>query len=257
VDLALLTLAAFAAGFIDSVVGGGGLIQVPALFVCLPPPLAAQVPAILGTNKFSSTFGTAVALAQYARTTKFSWAMALPAALAASVFSIFGARTVSLLSKEAVRPLILFLLIGIAVYTFAKKDFGKFQRPGRSAQQQLLLGLTAGAAIGFYDGFFGPGTGSFLIFAFVSIFGMMFLEATAHAKIVNLATNIAALSWFVAHGQVFYEYAVPMACANIFGGYLGARLAVLKGSHFVRRLFLGLVLFLIGRFAYELWRSPV
>ena len=239
---------AFIAGLVDAAVGGGGLIQLPGLFTTLPQHTPA---ALLGTNKFSSVFGTGAAAWRYARSVRFPWKPVLLAAATAFVFSFFGATAVSLLSKDAVRPLVLTLLIVMLGYTLAKKDFGALHRPLALGRRELGIALAMGAVIGFYDGFFGPGTGSFLIFLFVRFFGLDFLRASAASKVVNLATNIAALSFFVPSGNVLLAVAVPMAVANIAGSVTGTRLALRGGTPLIRKLFLALVVVLITRMAWD------
>lgn len=248
--LALLCAFAFAAGFIDSVVGGGGLIQVPALFVLLPgvPPAT-----LLGTNKCASVWGTLAATVQYLRKVPFEWRATLPTALAALLFGYLGARTVATVHADFLRSLVLVLLVVVLAYTLWKKDFGKLHAPRLSARQQLWIGLLTGSAIGFYDGFFGPGTGSFLIFAFVGLFGFSFLAASASAKVVNLITNGAALAYFTSHGHVLYSIGLPMAVFNVAGATLGARLAIRHGSGFVRLLFIGIVSVLLLRYTFDVF----
>lgn len=243
---------AFLAGFIDAVVGGGGLVQVPALFVLHPelPPAT-----LFGTNKFASVFGTANASWQYSRRVTLPWAVVGLTMLAAFVSSFLGARAVSLFDPALLRPLILVMMIAVFVYTLWKKDFGSLHAPKLSGRHQFVIGLLVGVVIGFYDGFFGPGTGSFLIFAFVGLFGFSFLVASAAAKLVNFSTNLAALAWFVPHGQVMYRVAIPMAACNIAGSYLGSHLAIRKGSGFVRQLFIVIVAALIARMAFDIWRG--
>lgn len=250
--LAALCAFAFLAGFIDSVVGGGGLIQVPALFVLMPgiPPAT-----LLGTNKGSSIWGTLAATIQYLRKVPFEWRATLPTALAALLFGYFGAQTVATVHAEFLRPLVLVMLVAVLVYTLWKKDLGQLHAPRLRPAQQLWIGLLTGAAIGFYDGFFGPGTGSFLIFAFVGLFGFSFLAASASAKVVNLITNGAALAYFISHGHVLYQVAAPMAVFNVAGATLGARMAIRRGSGFVRLLFIGIVALLLLRYAYDIFRS--
>ena len=252
--LAMLALAAFAAGFIDSVVGGGGLIQIPALFTALPQ----QTPATLfGTNKFASVFGTANAAWRYARRVEMPWRTTLPAAIAAFCFSYLGAMAVAWAPREMLRPLILFMLVGSAAYTFWRKDFGIIHQPQHAGWRELIYALLVGGAIGFYDGFFGPGTGSFLIFLFIRFFGFDFLHASASAKVVNVATNLAALLYFVPNGYVLPLLAVVMAAANVAGSQAGTWLALRHGSRFVRRVFLVLVAVLIVRFAWDTVRPFV
>src|SRR5690606_5336357 len=211
-----------------------------------------QAPAaLLGTNKFSSMFGTGAAAWRYARSVRFPWRPVLLAAAAAFAFSFLGATAVSLLSKGAVRPLVLALLVVMLGYTLAKKDFGALHRPREVGRRELGIALAMGAVIGFYDGFFGPGTGSFLIFLFVRFFGLDFLRASAASKVVNLATNVAALAFFVPSGNVLLVFAVPMAVANIAGSVAGTRMALRGGTPLIRRLFLALVVVLIARMGWD------
>jgi len=235
---------AFLAGFVDSAVGGGGLIQLPALLAILP---GYPFPFLSGTNKLASIAGTSVAAYRYARRIKLDWTALLPAAGAAFAASFLGAQAVSLLNKEVLRPLIIGLLIVVAIYTFVKKDFGALHAPKLAHRRQVTVGVIAGAGIGFYDGFFGPGTGSFLILVFIAGFGFDFLTASASAKVVNFATNLAAIiSFLLFGGTILYAYALPMAVCNIGGSVLGTRVAMAKGSGFVRVLFLVVVAALIA-----------
>ena len=239
-------VAAFGAGLVDAVAGGGGLIQVPALFSVLP----AEAPAtIFGTNKGSSVFGTANAAWRYAHRIAMPWRIALPAAGAAFVFSFAGAATVAWLPKEVVRPLILFLLVAVVVYTAWRRDFGV--APASVPKRGLAPVLLVGAVLGFYDGFFGPGAGSFLIFAFVRWFGLDFLRASAAAKIVNGSTNLAALVYFVPSGHVLWVPALSMAVFNIAGAQVGSRMAIRRGSGFVRGVFLFATMLLVAKFGYD------
>ncbi len=239
---------AFLAGFIDAVVGGGGLIQVPALFALLPGAAPAMV---LGTNKFASIWGTSVATVQYARRVSMPWHALLPACAAAFVFSFIGAHTVSVLRPEILRPLILVLMMAVLAYTLWKKDLGALHAPRLTRHHEIATGIAVGCVLGFYDGFFGPGTGSFLIFAFVGLFGFSFLAASASAKAVNATTNLAAVIYFVSSSNVLYKVALPMAACNIAGSLIGTRLALRKGSGFVRGLFIVVVCALIARFAWD------
>lgn len=247
-QLLLLALASVFAGLTDSLVGGGGLIQLPSLFSALPQALPAT---LFGTNKIASVFGTGNAAWRYSRQVRMPWATTLPAALAAFALSYLGALSVAWLPRELLRPLILVLLIGAAAYTFWHKDFGALHQPQHSGRQEFVYALLVGGAIGFYDGFFGPGTGSFLIFLFVRFFGFDFLHASAAAKIVNVATNLAAIAYFVPNGYWIPPLAVTMAAANVFGSFLGTHLALRHGSGFVRYVFLLVVGALILKFAWD------
>ena len=246
--LAVLALASLFAGFIDSVVGGGGLIQIPALFTILP----REIPATLfGTNKISSVFGTANAAWRYARRVTMPWGTILPAALAAFACSYLGAMAVAWLPRDMLRPMILVMLVGSAAYTFWRKDFGSIHRPQHTGVKELVYALIVGGVLGFYDGFFGPGTGSFLIFLFIRFFGFDFLHASAASKVVNVATNLAAIAYFVPNGFFLPVAAVIMAVANVGGSFIGTHLALRHGSGFVRQVFLIVVCALIVKFAWD------
>ena len=248
-----LLLAACFAGFVDAVAGGGGLIQVPALFAGLP----REAPATLfGTNKLASIFGTLSAARRYVRAVEMPWRLVLPAAAAAFAFSFAGAAVVTWLPREVVRPLVLVLLVAVAIYTWSRPDFGVSKRPPRVAARHLLMtALLVGAVMGFYDGFFGPGAGSFMIFAFVRLFGMDFLHASASAKILNAATNAGALLLFAPSGHVLWALGLGMAVCNIGGAQLGSRLAIRHGSGFVRVVFLVMTTLLIAKIGWDMLRS--
>lgn len=250
--LLALVLAAFVAGLVDAVVGGGGLIQIPALFTAYPQAAPAT---LFGTNKFASVFGTANAALRYARRVRMPWRTILPAAVSAFALSYAGAAAVAWLPKDAVRPLILVLLIFSAVYTLLKKDFGQAHQPAHSGHKEWIYAVLLGGAIGFYDGFFGPGTGSFLIFLFIRFFGFDFLHASAGSKVVNVATNLAAMAFFLPAGHILLPLAVGMALANMAGSATGTWLALRYGSRFIRVVFLWLVGLLIVKFALDTFRS--
>lgn len=244
---------AFLAGFIDAVVGGGGLIQLPALMLLLPGPTPQA--DVLGTNKLVGITGTAMAAWNYSRHVRVDWRATLPMAGAGLVFALLGALTVSRVSSAALRPAVLVMLVLVAIYTFARKDFGSLHAPRLSAGQKSWIGAGVGAAMGFYDGFFGPGMGSFLIFIFIGVFGFDFLAASAAAKIINTATNCSAVSVFASEGHVIYRLALPMAVCNVLGSAAGTRLAILRGSVFVRRLFLCVVAAIICKLAYDMGKG--
>jgi len=251
VDAVYLCFFAFLAGFVDSVVGGGGLIQLPAMLVFLPEKLTTTLAPVWGTNKFASICGTSMAVAQYSRRVKIQWRLLLPAAIAALIFSTLGARAVASFPKEKLEPVILTMMIAVAAYTFSKKDFGHLHAPKLTLTQTKLFGILTGVIIGFYDGFFGPGTGSFLIFIFIGVFGFDFLNASAHAKVINLVTNLGPVTYFACTHNILYAYAIPMAICNLTGSTIGSRLAVLKGNRFVRTLFLFVVSAMILRYGWK------
>jgi len=242
---------AFLAGLVDSVVGGGGLIQLPALLVVLSPAPTDSLAPLFGTNKLSSICGTGVAVIQYSQQVRIKWSSILPAGAAAFVFSFFGARVVASLKPELLRPLVLVLLVVVGIYTYWRKDFGSLHAPQFTAHRERQFGVLVGIVIGFYDGFFGPGTGSFLIFIFIGLFGFDFLAASASAKVINFATNLSAVGYFASTHQILYHYAVPMGLCNVLGSLTGTRLAILKGNAFVRAFFLAVVAAMILRFGWE------
>jgi uncharacterized membrane protein YfcA len=244
----ILCFFAFLAGLIDSIAGGGGLIQLPALLIAFP---SLPVATILGTNKMISMTGTGVATYRYARNIPMKWRVLIPASVVAFLFSFLGAHVVSGIRTEFIRPFIIVLLISIALFVFLKKDFGKYNKSTLSSTRQFWLGLITSMAIGFYDGFFGPGTGSFIIIAFIAIFAFDFLTASASSKVINLATNFAAFLYFSSNGHILFNIAIPMALSNILGAIAGTHLAILKGSRFVRILFLIAVIGVIIKLIYD------
>jgi uncharacterized membrane protein YfcA len=250
IDFVFLALGAAAlfAGFVDSIVGGGGLIQLPALITAYPTTGHAT---LFGTNKLASIVGTSSAAVQYSRRVPIPWGVAAPGAIAALAGSWFGAKSVSFLHPEVLRPLILILLILVAFYTFVKKDLGALSTESSHGVQSALTAAGVGGVVGFYDGFFGPGTGSFLIFLFIRLLGMDFLRASVTAKIVNVATNLAAIGFFVRNVELLWMLGGFMAVCNLAGAVIGSRMALRHGSRFVRRMFLGVVLVLIGKLAWD------
>ena len=244
----ILCGAAFLAGLIDAVVGGGGLINVPALFSTYPTTMPAT---LFGTNKLGGIWGTAAAAINYAKIVNIRWNVAVPASLAALTFSFFGAYVVTRISPDHLRQALPFILLAVALYTFKRKNFGQTYAPLLTGSRERYLALFTGAVIGFYDGFFGPGTGSFLIFIFVRFFGVDFLSASAIAKIVNVATNLAALVLFGLSGHVMWTVGLAMACFGVAGSVIGTRLAVKHGSQFVRHLFFCVVTALIAKTFYD------
>lgn len=247
-ELILLCLAAFAAGFIDAIVGGGGLLQTPATLLILPH---YPVATLFGTVKLPSLAGTCVAAFKYSKQVKFNYKVLIACVIAAFFAALLGAYSVSMINNAVIKPIILVVLILVALYTYFNKQFGIHQHKAHSVQKQVLLAAFFGLVIGFYDGLIGPGTGSFLILVFIAVLGFDFIGASAHAKIVNIATNLAAIIYFSSTGHVLFQYAIPMAVFNVIGSFFGARLALLKGNKFIRIFFLIVVFGTILRFAYD------
>jgi uncharacterized protein len=251
ITYALIGVASVSAGFIDSAVGGGGMITVPTLFTLLPQ---GTLPAtVLGTNKLSAVGGTLMAALQYARQNALQWRLIVPAMVSAGLASVLGAYLAGYipveLFKKGLPPVLAILLI----YTFANKKLG--QTTVQKTSQSPWIGVCLGGLIGVYDGVFGPGTGSFLSLLWIKGYGFDFIKATAHAKWVNVATNIGAISWFAAHDNLLIMLGLMMTACNTVGAFLGARVTMRYGNAFVRKLFILVMLALIARTTYDAyWR---
>jgi uncharacterized protein len=246
--VALLVLAALVAGWVDAVAGGGGLVQLPALLIGLPAATPAQV---LATNKLAGVAGTATSTGTYLRRVRPDLRTAAPMAVIALLGAVAGAECATLLPQRVFRPLVLVLLVAVAVYTWRRRQLGRLHAPHPSRARHRAVAVVAGAGIGFYDGIFGPGTGSFLVFVLVGLLGYGFLEASAIAKLTNFATNVGALLVFVPRGAPLWHVGLLMAAANVAGGYTGARMAAARGSGFVRGVFLVVVALLVVRLGWD------
>jgi uncharacterized membrane protein YfcA len=233
--LALLAVAALAAGFVDAVVGGGGLIQLPALLLGLP---AAAPVEILATNKVAAICGTTAASATYYRRIRPDPRTFGPMMLCALVGSFAGALVASQIPRDAFEPIVLVVLIVLGAYVVLQPELGEETLLRFSGHRHLVAACAVAAVIGFYDGALGPGTGSFFVFALVGLLGYDFLEASAKARLANWATNFGALLLFVPTGAVLWKVGLLMGACNLLGGYVGARTAVDKGSRFVRAFFI-------------------
>ena len=230
-----LLAASFFAGFIDSIAGGGGLIQLPALLIGLPKSETAEV---LGTNKLSAVFGTTTAAALYRKQIKPDPKVLIAMGVPAFVGSAGGAVLASKIPTSSMRPMVLVLLIIVAIYTWFKPDLGKFENLRHLPKRRVQIAAFAGVMIGFYDGIFGPGTGSFLMLILVASLGYAFITASAIAKVVNVATNVGAIMVFGINGAVIWQIGIILGVANISGAVIGARLAIKGGSTLVRKVFL-------------------
>ena len=246
----LLCIAAFLAGFVDAIVGGGGLIQTPIAMILLPN---LAVSSVIGSLKIPSFSGTALAAQQYLKKVEMNWKLLSIMAVVAFVSAFLGSHLLTKVHNDFMKPLLLVVLTIIAIYTFTKKDFGAHQAKEHTPKRQLLLEVVMSACIGFYDGFIGPGTGSFLVLAFVTVLGFDFLHASANAKMVNLATNFGSICLFVLKGKIIWAIAIPMAICNAVGGWVGAKLAIKKGNGFIRIFFLIVVIGTLIRFGYDVF----
>jgi uncharacterized membrane protein YfcA len=246
----ILCLVAFLAGFVDAIVGGGGLIQTPTAILMLPQfPIAT----VIGSLKIPSFSGTAFAARQYLKRQKVNWQLLGIMMLVAMAASFGGSQLLTVVSNSFMKPLLLVVLVFVAIYTYSKKNFGNQIVKQHSSKQQLWYGLAISVVIGFYDGFIGPGAGSFLVLAFVSILGYDFLLASTNAKMVNLATNAGSILLFLLKGKIIWAIALPMAASNAVGGIIGAKFAISKGNQFIRIFFLLVVIGTLIRFAWDVF----
>ncbi|HEX4985913.1 MAG TPA: TSUP family transporter [Burkholderiales bacterium] len=249
-ETSLLCAFAFLAGFVDAIAGGGGLIQVPALFAFFP---SAPPAILLGTNKLVAVTGTTLATLRYLWSVPVSWKQVVPAMTISGVAAMGGAKTVMLLNPGAARPILLVLLIAMVAYALVRPALGQSDGSTEKLPSALLY-LTA-ALFGFYDGFFGPGAGSVLMFVLARFFGYGFLRAAATTKLLNLSSNFCSLLLFLATGNVLYLVALPMAACNVVGGFTGAHLAVRLGNRFIRWIFMIVCLALIAKLVADLYRG--
>jgi uncharacterized membrane protein YfcA len=243
VTVFFLILAAFSAGLVDAIAGGGGLIQLPALLIGLPQASTVEV---LGTNKVASVFGTTASALTYRRRVKTDAIFLVTMALPAFFGSVLGALSASLIPTQSMRPIVFVLLVAVAIYTWRKPDLGSIEALRYQKNKRYLISAIAGLVIGFYDGIFGPGTGSFLMLILIYL-GFAFLSASAIAKVVNVSTNLGAILVFGLHGAILWQVGLVLAMANVVGGLLGARLAIRGGSTLIRKVFLFVTVALIIR----------
>ena len=242
--VALLFFAGLSAGFIDAIAGGGGLISVPALlWAGLPPQMA------LGTNKMQAVWGTLMAVRKYTKAGFVSWSQVRLTVLITFVAACLGTWAVTQVSNDVLRKIVPWMLLGIAVYVLLSPGLGK-----KAAKARLRLGVfgcLAGGVLGFYDGFFGPGTGTFWTLACISLLGLELTSATAFTKVANLTSNMASLLVFLAYGRVNYEIAAAMICGQLIGGRLGAGMAIRHGAQFIRIIFITVVLAMVVKLLWD------
>jgi len=247
-----LAIASGFAGFVDAMAGGGGLIQLPALLVGLPNK---DLPLILGTNKVPSIFGTAAAARNYFKNIKPDIPLTITMMVPAFAGSMAGAALAATIPKEFFKPFLVFLLLVVAIYTWRKPELGMNENLKYTNRKRLVIVAVIGLLIGFYDGIFGPGTGTFLVFFLVSAIGFAFLKASATAKLVNIATNAGAILSFQLTGHIWWQLGLLLAFANVTGAIIGSRLAIRGGSPLVRKVFLAVTFLLIARVAWDTFIS--
>lgn len=243
---ALIALAALLAGFIDSAVGGGGMVIVPTLFTALPNVMPAT---ILGTNKMSGIGGTGMAALQFARKIDVQWRLVLPAMAASFIAAAVGAYMVSYVPLAAFKKILPPLLVVLLIYTLLSKQLGKTH--SNQTNKTIIGGILFGTVCGFYDGVFGPGTGSFLVLLWVRVYAMDFMNASAHAKLVNVACNAGSLIWFSLNVPIFVTLGLVMLVCNATGAFVGAKVTLRYGNGFVRILLIVVVFALICRTSYD------
>lgn len=246
----LLCLGAFLAGFVDAIVGGGGLIQTPIGLILLPQ---LPVATIIGSLKIPAFCGTFFAAKQYLKKVDMNWKQLYAMMILAFCCSFTGSYLLTQVHNDFMKPILLMVLSLVAIYTYSKKNFGNQVVKNHSTKKHFFYAILIAIIIGSYDGFIGPGAGSFLVLAFISVLGFDFLHASANAKMVNLATNFGSIVFFLLHGSIIWSIAIPMAIFNALGGIAGAKLALHKGNQFIRLFFLLVVIATLIRFSYDVF----
>jgi uncharacterized protein len=244
-----LLLVGFSAGFLDAIVGGGGLIMTPAMVNLFPN---FEILRIIATNRTSSILGTSTAALNYFKSVKINVKIVAAAALSAAIMAAIGAQLASFVPPKLLKIIVLSVVVLIALYTYFKKDLGLTEQLKYQAHELPRAAAMVGALCGFYNGFIGPGTGTILVFAFVSLIGMNFLRASAISKVTNVSGDIGSWLVLAAKGYIFWQAAIPLILSNMLGSYLGSKLAILKGSQFIRTLFLAVVMGLIIKVLWDL-----
>ncbi len=246
----LLSLMSFLAGFVDGIAGGGGLILIPSLLLAGIPP---QV--VLGTNKFAGIFGTSMALANFMRNGKVIWKIAGFGLAFSLIGSVIGTKAILLIDQNTTAKIIIFMLPITAIVTFLPKKQLKTSISDFSKNDLYLYTPLFCLVIGFYDGFFGPGTGTFLIFGFYIFLGLNLIHASAISKVFNLASNIGSFVTFAFAGKVLYAIGIPIALSNLAGGYLGSNLAIKKGQQFIKVFLLIVFAILFITLILRIWNA--
>jgi uncharacterized protein len=248
--LAMVCAGALFAGFIDAVVGGGGLVQVPLLMIVFPAWMHTN---IIATNRFASLAGTMVAARQYIKKIEIDKRLAITMALLAAAASFGGTFVMKLIRPEVFKPILLVVIVVLTAYTFFKKDFGKATDEQPKGKHNYWLGATIALLVGFYNGFIGPGTGVLLLFGMVSILKLDFLQGSAKAKLINFIADAGSMIGFLITKMVVFKIALPMMLCNMLGAYIGSKTAIRKGNGFIRTIFLLVMALLIARLSWEVF----
>jgi len=250
--IGLLLLIGFAAGFLDSIVGGGGLIATPAMINLFPD---WPILSIVGTNRTSSIFGASIAAWNYFRKVPWEPHIVFPSCGGAFVAAFAGVHLAKLIPLEYLKLAVLAAIIALAIYTVFAKELGQSDQRRHSRRREFWYSLAVGSACGFYNGLIGPGTGTLLVFGFVSVIGLDFLKSSAVSKAANVAGDLSSFAVLLVSGFVFWQAAIPLVVANVAGSYTGSRLAIIKGSAFIRKFFLAVVFALIGRLIWQMFMN--
>jgi uncharacterized protein len=249
--IVIATLGSFFAGFIDAVVGGGGLLQVPLLFILFP---GWSHTSIIATNRMASVAGTLVAAQSYIRKIKVNYKAIALAGVFATVASFSGTFIMKEMPVQVFKPILLFIIVLLALYTFLKKEMGQEEQLKYKNQKLYIAFASIGLLLGLYNGVVGPGTGTLLVFALVQMIGFNFLNASAHAKVINAIADLASLVAFLLQGAILFKVAIPMMVSNMLGAYIGSHMAIKKGNEFIRVLFILILTVLIIRFAWDVFQ---
>lgn len=247
----LAMLGSFVAGFMDAVVGGGGLIQVPLLFILFPN---ASHTSIIATNRFASVAGTLVAAKSYLKRISVNWKAILFAGIFTTIASFGGTYLMQSISPKLFKPILLFIIIALAIFTFFNKNVGQKEHIKYKANRFYIAFACIGLVMGLYNGTIGPGTGTLLVFSLVHFVGFHFLNASAYAKVINAIADLASLVAFFFQKAILYKIAIPIMFTNMLGSYVGSKMALAKGNSFIRILFIIVLFVLIIRFAYDVFQ---
>ncbi|MCC0632984.1 MULTISPECIES: sulfite exporter TauE/SafE family protein [unclassified Clostridioides] len=241
-----LCIGGFIAAFVDSIAGGGGLISMPVLMA-----IGVPIHLAIGTNKFAASAGCISSAYRYAKSGKTNNELLKKLVPFTIIGSILGVKCVLSINENILNVLVVLMILIVAIYTFVSKNLGQEDRFEGINKKNLRLGMLMAFIMGFYDGFFGPGTGTFLAFGFIKIYGYDFLHASANTKILNLTSNVTSLLLFMINGQVYYKIAVLFALVMIIGAYVGAKVAIKNGSKMIKPIFLVMALFMVTKLMYQ------
>ncbi len=247
--IALATLGSFAAGFIDAVVGGGGLVQVPLLFILFPQLSHAN---IIATNRLSSVAGTLVAARQYLKSVTINIKYVFAAGILAAIASFGGTFVMQRIPKDDFKILLFFIILALTIYSIFKKQLGHVDTSEKSKKPMLVFALI-GICLGLYNGIIGPGTGTLLVFSLVQFARLNFIQSSAYAKLINAIADLASLIAFIFQGAIIFSLALPMLVGNMCGAYLGSKIALKNGNGFIRIFFILIMILLLSRMAKDIW----